>query len=208
MRLLELFSGSKSVSNAIGHLFSEIVSLDIVPEYSPTITTDILEWDYRQYPPNHFHTIWASPPCTEFSALNYARPDKIPNLTLANRIVQRTLEIIAYFNPVQWFMENPQTGTLKNQLYMNDIPFADFDYCTFGFPYRKRTRIWSNMIMDSRLCKGAGHCENMEGRKHKSAIGNHSHAREYWQRGTPRILQRYAIPAPLIEHLFSVEESE
>ena len=31
----------------------------------------------------------------------------------ANKIVLKTLEIIDYFKPKYWFIENPQTGLLK-----------------------------------------------------------------------------------------------
>jgi len=202
MRLLELFSGSKSVSKAIGDRFETVVSLDIVDRYEPTITADILTWDYTIYPPGHFDVVWSSPPCTEFSALNNARPEKVPNLALADSIVQRTLEIIRYFNPTYWYLENPQTGTLKLRPYMEGLPYRDFDYCRFSdWGYRKRTRIWTNAPIDSALCQGAGICTNMDGSRHRKAIGNHTYG-EYWPVGTERQLQRYAIPARLIRHLF------
>jgi hypothetical protein len=203
MRLLELFSGTKSVSKAVGHQFTEVINVDIEESLQPTIVTDILTWDYRQYPPGHFHTIWASPPCTEFSMLNYSRPEKVPNLELADRIVQKTLEIIAYFAPERWFMENPQTGSLKTREYMRDIYYRDFDYCRFSdWGYRKRTRIWTNVRGDSGLCLGRDACPNMEGGRHKKALGNGSY-QEHWVRGEQkRLHQRYAIPADLITSLF------
>ena len=67
MRLLELFSGTKSVSKAIEHLYDEIISVDILNKNNPTYCCDILLWDYKQYPPGYFDAIWASPPCTAFA---------------------------------------------------------------------------------------------------------------------------------------------
>jgi len=28
---------------------------------------------------------------------------------------------------------------------MTDLPFKDVDYCKYGMPYRKRTRLWNNV---------------------------------------------------------------
>lgn len=141
MRLLELFSGTGSVSKAVGDLFTEIVSVDILPTFNPTIKTDILTWNYRSYPTGYFDTIWASPPCTEYST---AKTRGVRNLELADSIVRKTLEIIEYFKPTMWFIENPQTGLLKSRGIMDGLPYYDVNYCQYGLPYKKTTRIWTN----------------------------------------------------------------
>lgn len=65
------------------------------------------------------------------------------NLDLANRIVARTLEIIAYLQPERWWMENPDTGLLKRQALVRDLAYVRVDYCRFSaWGYRKRTRVW------------------------------------------------------------------
>ena len=46
---------------------------------------------------------------------------------MANKIVQKTLEIIDYLDPVYYTIENPQTGYLKDQDFMESIPFDDVD---------------------------------------------------------------------------------
>ena len=55
------------------------------------------------------------------------------------------MEIIRYFDPKYWIMENPQGGTLKGQTAVSQLAFNDIDYCKYGFPYRKRTKLWSNL---------------------------------------------------------------
>ena len=106
------------------------------------INCDSLEWDYKQFDRNHFDFIWSSPPCTEYSR---AKTTGIRNIEYANSIVSKTIEIIKYVNPKYFVIENPQTGLLKNQEFMNEFDFEDVDYCKYGFSYRKRTRLWNNI---------------------------------------------------------------
>ena len=74
------------------------------------IQTDIVDWKYKELPRDSFDVIWASPPCTEYSL---AKTTGVRKIDEANAIVKRTLEILAYFNPATWILENPQTGLLK-----------------------------------------------------------------------------------------------
>ena len=126
MKLLELFSGTGSVGKVFKESGWTVVSLD--RDLDADIKTDIMDWDYKaMYEPGSYDVLWTSPPCTEYS------------------FVQCTLDIIDYFQPKVWFLENPQTGLLKGQPMMQDKPFTDVDYCRYGMPYRKRTRIWNNV---------------------------------------------------------------
>jgi site-specific DNA-cytosine methylase len=197
MRLLELFSGTGSVSKAVGEKYTEIISIDILTKFKPTISTDILTWDYTIYPRDHFHTIWASPPCTEYSKCLTTRPRNIP---LANQIVLRTLEIINYFNPTLWFLENPQTGKLKDQEFMLGLPFYDVDYCQYELPYRKRTRIWTNKIGFEPRLHDKNTCTQMDQSRirHKSGFGN-----RFCKGVIVGKIERAIIPKLLVQELFN-----
>ena len=168
MRILELFSGTGSIGSAFASAGWEVVSLDSDPKTDATIHEDILTWDYTTYPPAHFDAIWASPCCTHYSCAR--RGAKTPrNLPLADSLVLRTQEIINYFNPRVWFIENPQTGLLKDRPFMVGIPFCDVDYCAYcDWGYRKRTRLWNNVDFQGKACPGPGICQNMEGERHKN----------------------------------------
>ena len=119
--LLELFSGTKSVGKVAETLGFKVVSLDLK---NADININILDWDYKIYQPKHFDVIWSSPPCTEYSI---AKTTGIRNIEYANRIVLKTIEIIEYLKPKYYIIENPQTGLLKKQSFMFNIPYTDID---------------------------------------------------------------------------------
>jgi len=142
--LLELFSGTGSVGKAFKQLGWLVTSLDI--EGTPDIKLDILDWRYQELPPSYFDAIHASPPCTQYSkARTTAKTPR--DLDGADKLVQKTLEIIAYLNPSVWIIENPFTGLLKTRPCMEPIEhlMRVITYCKYGSPYRKSTSIWSNL---------------------------------------------------------------
>lgn len=192
MNVLELFSGTGSVGKCCKEIGWEVVSLDI--DVRADIVCDILEWDYKIYPKNHFTMIWASPPCDEYSCMNFCRPEKVCDLESADKLVLKTLEIIDYFNPIVWFIENPQTGTLKNRPFMKDLNFIDVDYCMFDWAIRKRTRIWTNRRdLSNRLCDKS--CGKMIENKHLSFS-------KFNIKGINRLDLRHTIPKECLEYLF------
>lgn len=201
-RLLELFSGTKSVSTAVEKMFDEVVSIDIVDKYKPTEVVDILEWNYKKYPSGYFDCIWASPPCTEYSRLKQ-NTGMVTDLEKADTIVLKVFEIIDYFNPKKWWIENPQTGILKDRFFMDSLPYYDVDYCCYSdWGYKKRTRIWTNIDFIPKLCKGKGYCPNMEGRFHKVSFGGQGRPKDHVYKVCPSGDTAYRIPPQLIVDLF------
>lgn len=144
MKVLDLFSGSKSLEKICKLKKWEYTTLDNSAKLRPDILVDILEWNYRDYK-GEPDIIWASPPCTEYSKFNNALPYKTPNIEKANKLVEKTLEIIEYLKPKYWVIENPQTGKLKDQPFMRGIPYKDVTYCKYGKGHRKQTRLWTNI---------------------------------------------------------------
>jgi len=167
MRLLELFSGTGSVGQVFKEKGWEVISLDSNPKTNASIIDDIRNWDYQNYKPEYFDAIWASPCCTHYSCAR--RGAKTPrDLEGADSLVITTLDIIKYFNPKLWYIENPQTGLLKEREFMKGLPYTDLDYCRYcDWGYRKRTRIWTNTNLKGLKCLGKGKCLSMQGNRHK-----------------------------------------
>ena len=187
MRLLELFSGTGSMGRAFEALGWEVTSLDL--EGEPTIKCDILSWDHTKFPPGHFQVVWASPVCCEFSKALTRRPRRLEE---GDRLVLRTLELIDYFKPRFWGLENPQSGLLKTRPYMEGLPFQDVTYCSYGSSYRKRTRIWGTLPFVPRpQCFKGSRCEGFRDGRHPTRA----------QRGSYCQQQLYAIPRELCEEI-------
>ena len=118
-----------------------------------------MSWDYALFPPGHFDMVWASPVCTEYSRALTMRPRRLEE---GDALVLRALEIMAHFDPLMWVIENPATK--------------------YGTPYRKQTRLWTNMRWrPSRgLCRSGCRCEVWEDGRH---VRGHS------LQGVPRVLR-------------------
>jgi len=190
MKVLELFSGTKSVGKCCDALGWDSVSVDLL--LPADHECDIMDFDYKQYDKDEFDIIWASPPCTDYSNLQNCwigrkKKDGIlttketieENMNKADKLVLKTLEIINYFDCEYWFLENPATGKLKKREIMKDIPFYDVDYCMYSdWGYQKRTRIWTNKKdFENKLCDKSGSCGNMlNQKKHKINVSKDVHS--------------------------------
>ncbi len=233
MRVLELFSGTGSVGKICKELGWECVSLDI--EYKATFNIDILEWNYKMYPEGHFDFIWASPPCESFSQLQYSwvgrklkdgtvvSHDSIKQRELEQGLppVRRTEEIINYFKPKFFVIENPSNSRIKEYI---DYPSYVVDYCAYvNWGYKKRTRLFTNLkTFQPKLCNPLT-CKSMDtlyqhdkligAKRHKKVCDGGYDKRKHIKvatgssgKGLPKHtskMERYRIPPNLIRDIFA-----
>jgi len=92
MKLLDLFSGTGSIGSVAKELGYEVISLD--KDMEADIKCNILDWDYKIYPPKYFDFIHCSPPGVEYSI---AKTTAIRDIEGANKVVQKTLNKLDYF---------------------------------------------------------------------------------------------------------------
>lgn len=213
MRLLELFSGTSSIGKVAKKLGYEVYSVDKFMDTNISdkhYLIDIHDFDYKQFDKNYFDVITASPVCLwwsharkcRFGGVLKAHPNKIFCKDLYYQdieqfgipMVDKTFEILNYFNTKKWWIENPFTSEMKN--YINDlVPFVDVAYCQYGYDYPKKTRFWvSENIKNNfkpKFCDK--NCKKKINGKHISAIET--------LKGGDRQGLRYRIPSTLIEEL-------
>jgi hypothetical protein len=117
--------------------------------------------------------------------------------------VQKTIQILKYFKPERWWLENPRNGLLKKRPYMQGIPFADADYCQYtDWGYQKPTRFWGSPdvaqlttqnLRRQNLPKLGGRAQQIRNTKaQNSAFGAHQNLSPYL---------KYRIPKGLVEEL-------
>lgn len=207
-RLLELFCGTKSVGRAFEALGWEVVSVDIIPSFNPTIVADIGTWDPSIFPVGHFAAIHASPPCTEYSAAR-TTAKRPRDLEGSDSLVQKTMQIMEYLKPLVWIMENPWTGLLRKRPFMEPLEprMRVISYCKYNLPYRKHTSIWTNLgafWVHRPKCCAADPCDKIvDGRHPATAQQGPSRHKDKSVKANDTFTQRqlYAFPPELCDEL-------
>ncbi len=108
---------------------------------------DILEWDYRQYPPDYFRGIIAFPPCTAYTKAGntfWAQKDASGETAYYNTLTRKALEIVDYFRPGLkfWFFENPAGRIDKQVPELKKYRLLSFQPFEFGDAYTKYTVLY------------------------------------------------------------------
>lgn len=167
MKVLELFAGSRSIGKASEILGYQVFSSDLINFEKIDYVTSILDFDINKVPfqPD---IIWASPPCTGFSvaALGHhwtggknAYIPKTDTAKLGIELAKKTIEIINYFKPKYFFIENPR-GLLRKMYFMDNFIRQSITYCQYGDTRMKPTDIWTNSEkwIPRPMCKNGDDC--------------------------------------------------
>ena len=203
LNMFELFKGTGSVGKVASKNGFNVVSVDFDPIYTPTIETDILDWDYKSWAKQHNFKpdyIWASPPCNTFSPLVYKLRERDPKTAkpkserarIGTKILHRTIEIIKYFqslNPKMLYtIENP-VGMMRRDSIMKKLPNRESTYYKlYGDKKIKPTDFWSNFDMDLKPMKGN---KKVAFKDYVPVAGN------------PSMDFKYSIPPRLIKQIIS-----
>ena len=147
MRILDLFAGTGSATQAFKDAGHEVIRVEIDPRFEAE-EDDVMKLDaeYLNNTYGQFDFIWASPPCTSFSvaSIGYHWKDNKPSDQALHGIelVLHTIDLIKDLKPTfGWLIENPR-GLLRIQSFMQSLPRQTITYCQYGEKRMKPTDLW------------------------------------------------------------------
>lgn len=204
MKILELFCGTKSVSNVFKKNAWEVLTVDNNPVHKPDMCFDLLNITdldraiIRRFKPD---VIWASPPCTKFSIASCSHHWFYHNGVLhpknggaidARKLVLMMLSIFRDCPDAIYFFENPR-GMLRKMDIVKGISRHTVTYCQYGDTRMKPTDIWTNCKnwIPRPMCKNGNPCH--ESAPRGSATGT---------QGIKNVIDRSRIPRELCEEVY------
>ena len=209
MKILELFCGTKSVSNAFKEAGHEVYTVDWNKDFDADLTADVgslTASDIIKLCGGHPDVIWASPDCTTYSVMALSRHrEKMPDgylrpkteyAAFCDTVNTHVIHLIKELNPRFWFIENPM-GCMRKMPFMEGLPRYTVTYCQYGEERQKPTDIWTNHPEPNfkPACKRGAPCHVAAPRG--SATGT---------QGIKGARDRSRIPALLCEHIVKICE--
>lgn len=211
MKVLDLFCGTKSISNAFAKRGHQVYTVDWDERFQPTLSVDIgtlTASDIIALCGGIPDVIWASPDCTTYSiaAISKHRSrDENGNLCPISNYAQqcdetnrRVIALIKELNPKYWFIENPRGGMRKMD-FMQELPRYTVTYCKYGDKRMKPTDIWTNHPSPNFIppCKNGDTCHEPAPRGSKTGT-----------QGLQNKIERARIPPALCEHIVDICEGD
>lgn len=212
MHVLELFCGTKSVSNVFKARGHEVFTVDWDENFSPDLAIDIESLTVEQIKemcggvPD---VIWASPDCATYSvaAISYHRRKSADGslepisdyARKCDRVNKHLIELINQLQPKYWYIENPRAG-LRKMDFMQGLPRYTVTYCQYGDKRMKPTDIWTNHPNPRfrPACKNGDKCHESAPRGSKTGT-----------QGLKDSKDRARIPTALCTHIVDIcEEGE
>ena len=115
-------------------------------ESDPYCGSDIMEFPYKRF--EKFNGILIAVPCTDFSlsgAQYWKAKDQDGRTNKSASLVRKSLEIVEYFNPDFWALENP-AGRINKVIPELGNPAYWFHPSDYGADYTKKSYLWGRFI--------------------------------------------------------------
>jgi len=207
MKILELFSGTQSISKVFRRNGWETFTLDFNPVFADNTdwTVDILEVTAEDIIERFGKpdVIWASPPCTTFSVASIGRhwnKDHTPKTKEAEvglQILNHTIKLIQELQPKYFFIENPR-GKMRKMSIMEQFERYTVTYCQYGDNRMKPTDIWTNHPEPNfkPICKNGSPCHVSAPRGSRTGT-----------QGLKDAIEKARIPEGLCKHICSLVQN-
>lgn len=211
MKVLELFSGTRSIGKAFEKRGHEVFSVDYCEDFQADLHEDIefLEAETILEKFGRPDVIWASPDCTTYSLMAISKHrkknPKTGNLDpvtdyakKCDRVNRHFMELIRGLNPRFFFVENPRAG-LRKMDFMKGVPRYTVTYCQYGDKRMKPTDIWTNHPNPKFLpmCHNGDPCHERAPRGSRTGT-----------QGIKGAKNRARIPELLCDHIVDICEEE
>ena len=210
MKILELFCGTKSVSNAFKVRGHEVFTVDWEKSFEPTLCADVgtlTADDIIQLCGGVPDVVWLSPDCTTYSVAaisKHRRREPDGNLKAiseyaqsCDRVNTHIIDVVVnQLKPKYWFIENPRAGFRKMD-FVKGLPRYTVTYCQYGEKRMKPTDIFTNHP-DPQFnppCKNGDKCH--EAAPRGATTGT---------QGIKGSIDRARIPKLLCEHIVDICE--
>lgn len=134
--VLSLFDYSGNWSNPYLNAGYDVWQIDIKHG------CNILKWDYRKI--RMVHICLIAMPCTDYAlsgAKHFYRKDHDGTTAKSQELMNRTKEILDYFKPEIWVLENPMSRIHKLNPWLGEVKFK-FNPYDFGNSCQKQTWLW------------------------------------------------------------------
>ena len=216
LKILELFSGSRSIGKEAEKRRHKVFSSDFQNFPNTDYVCDIMDFDINKIPFDKVDVLWASPPCESFSVASIGshwikgevftpKTDKAKKGII---ILNKTIEIIEKLlikNPkMLWYVENPR-GKMRKSPIWNDLSSKRFSvtYCQYE-THKKReerrmkpTDIWTNNFnwTAKKMCKNGDTCHQSAPRGSQSGT-----------QGIKTYYDKSKIPSQLCKEIIKASE--
>lgn len=150
MRVLDLFSGTGSSTQAFEDRGHEVFKIELDPKLPADLHADVGRLELDDLPHWSWDFVWASPPCTCFSMAAISHHFELKDGEYLPRhskawgavqLVNRTTWLLRNLNPRAAIIENPR-ALLRKLPVVSHLDRATVWYCTYGDRAAKPTDLW------------------------------------------------------------------